>query len=712
MAKLTLVESKKGGSTAASMRSDMAHRAAPTEGDAVKELMESQGYLLVRQSKDDYEFACPFCGEPGKPKKGPFYVNRKTSKYYCQAVGCLRKGNLTTLERHFGLTNSDDPKYVGMEARLQTYQAALTPDRRQVFYEHGLLDTTIDRFRLGFDVQRNRYVIPYLDGNRPVLFRYYNPTPGIGSDGKPELKYYWEKGSDIQLFNKADCVGDSEGTVFVAEGELKAMILWQIGYAAVACPGAGAFKEDWVKEFYHARNIRICFDNDNPAFHKKKLCQLCGTQTEEECQGHNPGQEGALRLMEMLGWKAKNVLLPRLDTQRKTDINEYFTRDGHTAAEFAELALGKKSSFIVRSFADIMNEPPEETKWLIDNVLPVGGRLLVTGAPKVGKSIFIEDLCLALTTGVPFLRRFNVDHPTRVLLLDRELSKRSFYDRISSFVEDRLGYKAGLTNLLVDHDHMIKLDQPGALEILTQLVEMNGAEVVVFDTAYKFFTGDIESSKGVSKVFDTLDMLIKQTGVSIILTHHHRKGQAGQKEGPSPDQVVGSFLWTGWPNGTILLNFAKDRVREPFTTICSFTAFRDCAPPEPLILKRDREHISYQSVAQYVPDEGGYEYEGGYGDKPTADSIAAMLVENAPMLESDFIEMAHKFYKCKPITIKTILLDILDTSDNYVRIGRGTPDSPYVLRMNTVAPVETTWEEEHSGQELEVNQLSIDEVSA
>ena len=144
-----------------------------------------------------------------------------------------------------------------------------------------------------------------------------------------------------------------------------------------------------------------------------------------------------------------------------------------------------------------------------------------------------------------------------MLLLDREQSKWSLFQRLNALVEGRPGYQSAMENLLIDHDHRLRLDQANAYDTLLQLVEQNGAEVVILDTAYKFLGGDVESSSSLMKAFKVLDRVLHETGCSIVLTHHLKKGQGGKaKENTDvadPDAVAGSFLWTGWPNATVLV---------------------------------------------------------------------------------------------------------------------------------------------------------------
>jgi len=700
------------------------HRNADTEGEAAKILLESQGFRAKsRSAHGQYEFACPFHEQDLQNAPFPrghstnFYVDRKTSKYFCQSASCGEKGNLATLERYFGIAN--DPtastRYRTNEDRLREWEAQLPKGaggRRQVFYDKGLRDDIIDRFRFGYDQEKARYVLPYLEGRRPVLFRFYDPNfeqkreqwekSEHNDDERKPLKYWWEKGSESTLFNATDAVGDAEGRVFICEGEQKAAILCQMGYAAVAVPGANIWKDEWFGLFNHCREIYIIFDNDNPDFHHYGPCNKCGTKTKEECAGHNPGQDNALKLLDKFGWRAKNIILPLEPDDsgmlpKKTDLNEYFMRDGKTANDFLTLVFGdeeKHSPFLVRTLGEIRMEPPAETVFLIDGVLPRAGRLLVSGAPKVGKSIFVENLALSIASGMPFLERFAVapspngyNDGHRVLLLDRELSERSLYDRLNALIEHKAGYGLADDKLLIDHRIQVRLDEPGATTALINLIRVNNADVIILDTAYKFFAGDLESSKSVKTALKTLDDAIGETGCTVVLTHHHRKGQMnkGKEEAPHPDQVVGSFLWTGWPNGTVLLNFLNRRVESPFNTVASFVAFRDCAPPDPLALYRGRESIAYTSIVPYSFDtEEGVTVSGSTDmtNRPFSyNEVANALLEYSPIREDDFIELASKrIFHVSPERVRFQLLDLAERHPDFVREGNGSRDKPYIWK--------------------------------
>jgi hypothetical protein len=482
----------------AKVKKESSHaQGAQTEGEAAHELLQLHGYMRRRQaaSNGQWEYPCPFHEEPGtlgKSQGTKFYMNTNTSQYHCKSATCGEQGNLQALEEYFGVES--DPilsaRFKSKDTTLKEFQASLTAEHRDfLLRDKGLDFDTVDRFRIGYSRDHNAYVIPYLESRRPVAFRYYDPVERGRDDkdrpiygGPNGSKYWWESSDEsikhvdenvLRLFNPGAANGDpadAEPYVFICEGEFKAMLLTQLGFAAVSIPGVNGFKAEWARHFMRVNTVYIVMDNDNPEHHKKgagERCPKCENVGEERCVGHNPGQDGAAKLVDFFGYRGRNVLLPLPDGERKTDINEYVMRDGHTKNEFLKLVTGKSddSIYLARSLGAIRADPPPETMYLVDQLVPVAGRLLVTGAPKVGKSIWIENLVLSIASGIPFLHRFEIANTRmtpghRVLLLDRELSERSLFDRLNQLIAERPGYGVADDKLLIDHRFQLALDQP------------------------------------------------------------------------------------------------------------------------------------------------------------------------------------------------------------------------------------------------------------
>ena len=134
--------------------------------------------------------------------------------------------------------------------------------------------------------------IPYFDGlgrERGMRFRplYANPV----------AKYLSRDGERPHLFAP---MYTEYPRVYIAEGELDAITLWQTGRKAVGIQGTNAWRNEWRWLFRHCEEVALVFDND-----PEKL-RPDGTKV-------NAGQLAASKLyrdLEGLGLSVRNVKLP------------------------------------------------------------------------------------------------------------------------------------------------------------------------------------------------------------------------------------------------------------------------------------------------------------------------------------------------------------------------------------------------------------------
>lgn len=175
----------------------------------------------------------------------------------------------------------------------------------------GLLHSTIERFNIGYVEKpaqghwryKGMVSIPYVTGLGQERGIRYRALPG--AEGP---KYLATKGFDHLFAVRAT----DHGTVYVAEGEIDAMILWQMGYRAVGIPGVQAWKDFHPYLFRNVEEAVVCFDNDEPKGERR----------------HNPGQMGAakvFRSLERLGIVTRAVTLPR-----GSDINDCYLELGES----------------------------------------------------------------------------------------------------------------------------------------------------------------------------------------------------------------------------------------------------------------------------------------------------------------------------------------------------------------------------------------------
>lgn len=301
--------------------------------------MTPEDYL--RQKDWQYRFApgqlqvkCVFCGDTNK--YGHLYINRETGLWKCHRCG--EQGNFYQLQTRLG--DTPEPIWKDQASRFEVWehlvsvcQDALLDEPDAIEYlrkERHLSPETIGKYRIGWaprnimDLLLKDYSLGELskaglvsDKNYPifwdrVLVPYIQDGQVVALRGKQiGGNMLQAKDSSIRLFGVDNLKDQYEA--YLCEGEMDAMLLDQMGYPAVAIPGALSFQEHWISYFDDCRRVFVCLDTDEA------------------------GQQGAAKIVHLVGPKAKTVNLPLPDGAKSTDITEFFYRDHHTKDEFDEL---------------------------------------------------------------------------------------------------------------------------------------------------------------------------------------------------------------------------------------------------------------------------------------------------------------------------------------------------------------------------------------
>ena len=165
--------------------------------------------------------------------------------------------------------------------------------------------------------------------------------------------------------------------------------------------------------------------------------------------------------------------------------------------------------------------PRSAETWLIENLMPVGGSMLIYGNPKTGKSFAALQLACCVTSGVEWLG-FDVPQPTRVVYVQldtpRTLWARNVENLRSSghpvegvHFADRETLQTFPFDILRD-DHQLLLAQ--------SLAEVKPG-IVVIDTIREFHSGDENDSTDMQVAIARLEAAVKPAGM--IFVAHARK---------------------------------------------------------------------------------------------------------------------------------------------------------------------------------------------
>jgi hypothetical protein len=176
----------------------------------------------------------------------------------------------------------------------------------------------------------------------------------------------------------------------------------------------------------------------------------------------------------------------------------------------------------VLSLGQLLQHNPAPTPALIEpSLLPSSGILFVGGEPKVGKSLLVANLALALASGSS-RAGFQIPSSQRVLICQFELPTPQFAARLAP-MRKPIGSAAD-SNLLVDTEaagHL--LSAPRGLDHFLDAIRAAKADVVVLDPLYSTHDQDENDTRAMAALCQTLLRLRDASHAALIVVHHVRK---------------------------------------------------------------------------------------------------------------------------------------------------------------------------------------------
>lgn len=243
----------------------------------------------------------------------------------------------------------------------------------------------------------------------------------------------------------------------------------------------------------------------------------------------------------------------------------------------------------VLSLAQLLASQPATPPpgWIEPGLLPAQGILFVGGEPKVGKSLLVANLALALAAGQDRVG-FTVPVPRRVLICQFELPIPQFVSRLA-LMRQQIGAHAD-QNLLVDTraaGHL--LSAPQGLNHFLVAAREAAAEVIVLDPLYSAHDQDENDTRSMAALCQSLLRLRDASKAALIVVHHVRKS-IGRDEigrafrGSSALHAVGdSYLLLTRPSANL-------------TSVELRFQFRYAAPPGPRLLELESQSLWFSAA--------------------------------------------------------------------------------------------------------------------
>ncbi len=170
-----------------------------------------------------------------------------------------------------------------------------------------------------------------------------------------------------------------------------------------------------------------------------------------------------------------------------------------------------------------LNAGQYETRSLIPGVLAAGQPGGIFGAFKSLKTSIAADLLISLASGTPFLGRFPVPEPGRVLFLSGESGLAALQSIARRICAERGLSLDSLENFKLSPD-LPRLDRPSDVAALKKLVEDEKPVCVVIDPAYLAMGGENGRNLfAMGALLHPLAELCESTGCTVLVVHHCKR---------------------------------------------------------------------------------------------------------------------------------------------------------------------------------------------
>lgn len=208
----------------------------------------------------------------------------------------------------------------------------------------------------------------------------------------------------------------------------------------------------------------------------------------------------------------------------------------------------------VRSLTDLLAEDDTEPDYLVNELAPSGGKVMINAQGKAGKTTLSYNLVRTLADGGLFLGRFAIRPGShRVVLIDNELPERVMRKwlrehgiRNTAAVADTVNLRgrAGLFNILDDQVRAMWAER----------LRQTGCTVLIFDCLRPVFDAlGLSEDKDGGVFLTALDELAHEAGIGELFVIHHM-GHTGERS-------RGDSRFIDWPDATwkLLLKDPEDK---------------------------------------------------------------------------------------------------------------------------------------------------------
>lgn len=404
---------------------------------------------------------------------------------------------------------------------------------------------------VGLDGSRITFPVRGASGELVGMLRYL-PNPERREDG-PKLKA--DAGSRRELFPAPETLPRG-GMDFLSEGEADSVALTSLGLPAVGVPGVNGWRCEWAERF-NGREVVVLFDCDSPGRKAaERVARDLARVATVRVLDLEPGREDGFDVTDWLlaanpegeRERAQAGELLKATAARLEPVAPSPPEASEFLSSTKESETKERKTLPFGPLAEKLEEEPESPDWYWDGFLAPGVVTLLSGKPKVGKTVFNFEVIAALGKGSPFLGR-----PTRkvgVLVLTEE--------RSATLRDKRYRLRGVEPHVLQLHERADRT-WPEVVDEARAYCREQGLGVLVVDVLDKWagFRADDDAKTG--KMLEAVQPLLDAAGEGLAVGINGHERKAGGSHG---DAVKGSNALTG----SVDVILEMERGRDPMSS--------------------------------------------------------------------------------------------------------------------------------------------------
>lgn len=336
------------------------------------------------------------------------------------------------------------------------------------------------------------------------------------------------------------------------------------GVGGYICFAGGAYKIEWRDDHdFHS------FD-DLPSLNFSHLQKLQQRKREIVKEGNGDWHDTKLRIVAaMVGdGKSDEFILSHCDDWTEAGYSLQETIDDVKVMITGARDKGYEPEGIsIRTLGDAFQlEKHKPDEYLGHGFIAAGFRILVVGAPKLGKSQFVLQMLTSAAAGTELLG-MKWDRPHKVLWLQAEIRGPYVGIRLRAMVDSFEPHEQELLNKNFFWTERGDINLVEQFDQVRDLVKLIKPEIIAIDPLANFFSGDEANNGEVNAFLKKVNALTNERTLgldrppAIILVHHTRKG-ASQKDGFESARGASSIV--GWMDSGLMLTKADQGVNLSF----------------------------------------------------------------------------------------------------------------------------------------------------